>query len=199
MFIIEVVVQTFNNNNLATECMFDILEAICALIFYIKHFVLCIQTLELLTPLILFFLPFFFFPEAFLTLLRFVLNVGAKAINHSSLFLCLFIQTFSLLSLVPSSLLSLLFRIFPDLSSTDMVVVIVKGMNLPAPSGKNNHCYLSGLIYSTAGPHGVCKYCKIILLKKTTLVLRLQFNFWSLQMIVSCFAVILVKQFNLKS
>ncbi|XP_028284181.1 coiled-coil and C2 domain-containing protein 1B [Parambassis ranga] len=26
-------------------------------------------------------------------------------------------------------------RIFPDLSSTDMVVVIVKGMNLPAPSG----------------------------------------------------------------
>uniref|UniRef100_A0AAQ5YQI3 C2 domain-containing protein n=1 Tax=Amphiprion ocellaris TaxID=80972 RepID=A0AAQ5YQI3_AMPOC len=28
-------------------------------------------------------------------------------------------------------------RIFPDLSSTDMVVVIVKGMNLPAPSGKN--------------------------------------------------------------
>uniref|UniRef100_A0A3Q1F1P6 Coiled-coil and C2 domain containing 1B n=1 Tax=Acanthochromis polyacanthus TaxID=80966 RepID=A0A3Q1F1P6_9TELE len=27
-------------------------------------------------------------------------------------------------------------RIFPDLSSTDMVVVIVKGMNLPAPSGK---------------------------------------------------------------
>ncbi|XP_059201384.1 coiled-coil and C2 domain-containing protein 1B isoform X2 [Centropristis striata] len=26
-------------------------------------------------------------------------------------------------------------RIFPDLSSTDMVVIIVKGMNLPAPSG----------------------------------------------------------------
>uniref|UniRef100_A0A671VF35 Coiled-coil and C2 domain-containing protein 1B n=1 Tax=Sparus aurata TaxID=8175 RepID=A0A671VF35_SPAAU len=26
-------------------------------------------------------------------------------------------------------------RIFPDLSSTDMVIVIVKGMNLPAPSG----------------------------------------------------------------
>ncbi|XP_045897133.1 coiled-coil and C2 domain-containing protein 1B-like [Micropterus dolomieu] len=26
-------------------------------------------------------------------------------------------------------------RIFPELSSTDMVVTIVKGMNLPAPSG----------------------------------------------------------------
>lgn len=28
------------------------------------------------------------------------------------------------------------FRIFPELSSTDMVVIIIKGMNLPAPSGK---------------------------------------------------------------
>lgn len=28
------------------------------------------------------------------------------------------------------------FRIFPELSSTDMVVIIVKGMNLPAPNGK---------------------------------------------------------------
>uniref|UniRef100_A0AAX7ULY3 C2 domain-containing protein n=1 Tax=Astatotilapia calliptera TaxID=8154 RepID=A0AAX7ULY3_ASTCA len=30
-------------------------------------------------------------------------------------------------------------KIFPELSSTDMVVIIVKGMNLPAPSGKNLH------------------------------------------------------------
>lgn len=36
----------------------------------------------------------------------------------------------------PSIMTSLPFRIFPELSSTDMVVIIVKGMNLPAPTGK---------------------------------------------------------------
>lgn len=37
-------------------------------------------------------------------------------------------------------------RIFPELSSTDMVVIIVKGMNLPAPSGKTQTLESSALV-----------------------------------------------------
>lgn len=51
------------------------------------------------------------------------------------------------------------FRIFPDLSSTDMVVVIVKGMNLPAPSGKKNSLYIS-VVHSTVFPKGACESWK---------------------------------------
>lgn len=54
-----------------------------------------------------------------------VFTLKADTINHS---------TFSLLFFPV-----VVFRIFPELSSTDMVVIIVKGMNLPAPSGKNLH------------------------------------------------------------
>lgn len=54
-----------------------------------------------------------------------VFTLEADTINHS---------TFSLLFFPV-----VVFRIFPELSSTDMVVIIVKGMNLPAPSGKNMH------------------------------------------------------------
>lgn len=54
-----------------------------------------------------------------------VFTLEADTINHS---------TFSLLFFPV-----VVFRIFPELSSTDMVVIIVKGMNLPAPSGKNLH------------------------------------------------------------
>lgn len=42
----------------------------------------------------------------------------------------------------PSIMSSLPFRIFPELSSTDMVVIIVKGMNLPAPTGKTKTLFL---------------------------------------------------------
>lgn len=57
---------------------------------------------------------------------------GEQTLNPSRLFLSLwtFFSSSCLLSLVAR-------RIFPDLSSTEMVVVIVKGMNLPAPSGNN--------------------------------------------------------------
>lgn len=43
------------------------------------------------------------------------------------------------LNFLPAFFPVVVFRIFPELSSTDMVVIIVKGMNLPAPSGKNLH------------------------------------------------------------
>ncbi|CAG07113.1 unnamed protein product, partial [Tetraodon nigroviridis] len=38
-------------------------------------------------------------------------------------------------------------RIFPELSSTDMVVIIVKGMNLPAPSGKTKLLLLTHTVW----------------------------------------------------
>lgn len=43
----------------------------------------------------------------------------------------------------PSVMSSLPFRLFPELSSTDMVVIIVKGMNLPAPEGKTKTLHSS--------------------------------------------------------
>lgn len=43
-------------------------------------------------------------------------------------------------------------RIFPELSSTDMVVIIVKGMNLPAPSGKHSGHNLFHMKHTVPSP-----------------------------------------------
>lgn len=51
------------------------------------------------------------------------------------------------------------FRMFPELSSTDMVVVIVKGMNLPAPNGKTKFLPWFYVDQCTISLFGLSCYC----------------------------------------